>query len=589
MRITGSVGHLPENPSNSRSHQPLPTPAPDPEQPTHPAESEEHDTFPFRFSDLPTEIFQQILLCCAAPSEYRASHLRQKVCPEWLAITQVCRSWRSITHACPILWTSITPDLSLFWVDTMRERSQPLLLDVHLRVGRRDIDDRQVIMTAYNAQLILRKVSHRMRSLRLDGPRDHLGGILSNLLTASPIMSLSLNLPPWDRGSLFGIPRNTFASNAPLRSLSVSAERPVRAPDWLLQGLTSFNTGGKVPLLELLDALRQTPVLEYFTLHGCTAVWDADDIFPGDPIPMNCLKEFTVCTESPQHFVLLATHLAIPDATRKRLALRTLAAPGCGLLTHWLRALPPLYASYTHGGLQNVRISGGPTHGRFLAWTDERHDDMARFCFELEWNMYHAPDQVRGIELTSPFYYLGALCDELNAVGVRRVLLEGDPVHFAVATGYWHQFFAQLPSIEELWLYPGTAEVLWSACTPRGAECVLQSLKRVYIVEGRLSAELPKLSKPKITSESDLSGVLSGVDLDGSPSPPSDGHFIVCGENRREELHSLDVRPGLMALLRGGASSSREVHLRNCEVEDGIIAPLCAVAKVRVNSDWILQ
>jgi hypothetical protein len=49
------------------------------------------------------------------------------------------------------------------------------------------------------------------------------------------------------------------------------------------------------------------------------------------------------------------------------------------------------------------------------------------------------------------------------------------------------------------------------------------------------------------------------------------------------------VRPGLMALLRGGATSSREVHLRNCEVEDGALAPLCTLAKVRVNYHWVLQ
>ncbi|KAF8494098.1 hypothetical protein F5888DRAFT_1636191 [Russula emetica] len=98
------------------------------------------------------------------------------------------------------------------------------------------------------------------------------------------------------------------------------------------------------------------------------------------------LKEFTMRTESPRHFVLLAMHLAIPDPARMRLAVRTLAAPGCGLLTPWLQALPLLYASYTRGGLRNVRISGGPTRGRFLAWTDEPHDDTASFCSASSWS-----------------------------------------------------------------------------------------------------------------------------------------------------------------------------------------------------------
>ena len=566
----GSTGRMPEEPSTSSHNSPhhLPTLAPGLERPAHPAEPEEHGTFPFRFSDLPLEIVQQILLCCAAPSDFRASHSHQKVSPEWLPITQVCRSWRTVTHTCPLLWTMITPNLNLLWIDIMHERSRPLLLDVHLRVGRRDIDDRQVTMTAYNAQLILLKVSRRMRSLRLDGPREHVTSTLSNLCTASLILSLSLNCPHWDRGTPFAIPKNIFASSASLRSLSFSAERALRAPDWLLQGLTSFKIGGNVPLLGLLDALLHMPVLEYFTFLGCTAVWDESDEFPGDPIPMNRLKEFIVCTESPRHFVLLATHLAIPDTARKRLAMRTLMAPGRKLLTNWLRALPQFYTTYSRGGLQNIRISGGPTRGRFLTWTDEPHDDMARFCFELEWSM------VPGIEPSSPFYYLGALCGELNAVGAHRVLVEGDPAHYAVATGFWRQFFAQLPSVEELWLYPGTAKVIRAARTPPGAERVFRSLKRVYVIEGTF-AEPPSLSKPNVTSETDLSGVLSEVDLDRSPSPL--GLFVVdCEpeENWREGLelvhsHSLDVRPGLMTHLRGGATPSSEVHLWNCEVEPG--------------------
>jgi hypothetical protein len=478
----------------------------------------------------------------------------------------------------------ITPNLNIFWAKIMQQRSEPLFLDVHLHVGRRAVDDRQVTMTAYNAQVILREVSHRVRSLRLDGPREHVLSTLSTLPTASPIRSLSLNIPPWDLGAPFSIPENISSSLVSVRSLSFLADRALCAPDWLLHGMTSFKTGGNVPLLNLLDALRQMPVLECFTLLRCTVVWDEADVFQGAPIPMNRLQQFTVCTESPQHFVLLTTHLAIPGAARKRLAIHRLEAPKCGLWMSWLQTLPSIYASYTCGGLQNIHIFGGPTHGRFLAWTDELHYDIARFCFELEWNgcLPTPDDEVRAIELTSPFYYLCTLCDELNAVGVRRVMVEGDPSHIVVAVGFWHQFFTQLPSVEELWLYPGTAEVLWSACLPRDAERVFQSLKRVYIVEGRLSVE------PKLSGATDLSGLLSAVDLNVSPL---DGPFIEC--NRRErtkvEIHGLDVTPGLMALLRGGAVQSREVHLRNCEVEDGALAPLCTLAKVRMNRDWILQ
>ena len=151
------------------------------------------------------------------------------------------------------------------------------LMSTFASVGATSMD-RQVTMTAYNAQLILRKVSHRMCSLRLDGPRDHVESTFSSLRTASPILSSTSRLPI--AGGHPPSLKNFFASNASLRSLSFLAERALRVPDWLLQGLTSFNTGCKVSLLELLNALRQMSVLECFTLLGCTPLWDENDIFP---------------------------------------------------------------------------------------------------------------------------------------------------------------------------------------------------------------------------------------------------------------------------------------------------------------------
>jgi len=65
-------------------------------------------------------------------------------------------------------------------------------------------------------------------------------------------------------------------------------------------------------------------------------------------------------------------------------------------------------------------MSGGPMRRRFLVWTDEYYDDMAR----LEWNgSPPAQGSVRAIELESSFYHLHTLCDELNAGGVWKVIL----------------------------------------------------------------------------------------------------------------------------------------------------------------------
>ena len=482
-------------------------------------------------------------------------------------------------------------------------------------------------MTAHAAVTILKEMSHRLHSLRLDGSREHVQSTLFNLHTPSSLQSLSINIPLWDLGTAFTIPETLFSFEAPIRSLSFSADRTLHAPDWLFHGLTSFKIGGNVPLLDLLDALRLMHALKHFTLFRCTAVWDEDDVFPTAPVSMDRLEEFVVRTESPRHFVMLARHLAIPAAARKRLAVRsTPAAPpeercsGSGSWTTWLEALPPLYAARTRGGLQHVRISGGPTRGRFRAWTNEYYEDTARFCFELDWNWNDGsplgPGTTQGgggdggaraIESESPFYHLHTLCDELNAGGVRKVIVDGDPSHGVVAAeGYWHELFSRLPCVEELWLYPGTADVLCSACAPpTTAERVLQLLTRVYIIEGRLSASnlnpagltavtatrsRSRLGETVSVVEGDASSSSSGPQtLSASPSSSkSDRGLIVA---KREESHKLDMTPGLLALLEDGTAAaprSMEVHLRSCEVEDdGSLGRLCALAKVRRDYDWV--
>ena len=96
-------------------------------------------------------------------------------------------------------------------------------------------------------------------------------------------------------------------------------------------------------------------------------------------------------------------------------------------------------------------------------------------------------------------------------------------------------------------------------------------------MEGKLSAK-PKLSRA--ITESDLSGFLSAVDSNVSFSPPSDGPSFECngGRRKREESHGLDTTLDLLALLRGGSVLSKETHLRNYTVGDGVLAPLCVYA-----------
>jgi len=77
---------------------------------------------------------------------------------------------------------------------------------------------------------------------------------------------------------------------------------------------------------------------------------------------------------------------------------------------------------------------------RFLAWTDEDYHDMVRFCFESEWDV--RPSTLRGVQaigLESPFYHLHTLCDEFNHEGVRKLIVDGNPLHIFVAEGTRHR------------------------------------------------------------------------------------------------------------------------------------------------------
>ena len=103
---------------------------------------------------------------------------------------------------------------------------------------------------------------------------------------------------------------------------------------------------------------------------------------------------------------------------------------------------------------------------------------------------------------------------------MRKVIVDGDPSHIVMAKGHWHQLLSRLTCVEDLWLYPGTAEVLCSAFAPLTAtERVLQLLIRVYIVEGRLSAQ-PKPAGLITATGSDLGETISAMEGDASSSEP---------------------------------------------------------------------
>jgi hypothetical protein len=57
------------------------------------------------------------------------------------------------------------------------------------------------------------------------------------------------------------------------------------------------------------------------------------------------------------------------------------------------------------------------------------YHDMVQFYFDSEWNVRPSTQGgVQAIELASPYYHLHTLCDEFNAGGVRKLIVEWQSV-----------------------------------------------------------------------------------------------------------------------------------------------------------------
>src|SRR5258708_2153086 len=195
----------------------------------------------------------------------------------------------------------------------------------------------------------------RIRSLRLLGPRRDVCAVLDALRMTTAIHSLALSL--WELGPPVFLSENLFGGQAPIRRIHFTADRCIVAPRWLLRGITHFTSGEQIPLLDLLDALRQMPALTHFTLQHCRAHWENTDAPREPPIEMPHLKDFSVHADSPRYFALLDQRLALPRGAKRRLELRTLAVAGWERWLRWFDALLPIIEAAN--GLQHVSLSGG--------------------------------------------------------------------------------------------------------------------------------------------------------------------------------------------------------------------------------------
>ena len=510
---------------------------------------------------LPVEILQKIFTCFAEPRLPNHDPFPQTY-PEWISVTYVCRHWRAAALNHHSLWGTITPNLSLPWLKALMARSEPTQVDVELRVGQVSI---KRMFLCVDEVIALLSDCTRMRSLRLLGSRRDVCAVLDALRTTTPIHSLALSL--WEPGPPVILPEDLFGGQAPVRHINFTANRCIVAPRWLLCGITHFTSGEQILLLDLLDALRQMPMLEQFTLQHCRAVWEDASAPHEPPIEMPHLKEFSVHADSPRYFTLLHQRLTIPRGAKRRLELRTLAVAGWSRWERWFTVLIPTIEAAN--GLQHVFLSGGAKEGTFRTWTgdaDTAHED-AEFFFEVYW--YGSPTSALDNQfLTSPIFHLGGLCDLLGATKHGRgLVLEEDltPTRSELPAVCWWRLLEKLPAVEKLEVHGNVVKALYAAWEEAGAPPVLPALQQIQFVAADTTTTVADPRPPASpVRKSFISRIVPSKVAWGSNSPPrtivsapmTEGTDVLPPAVQLPELPDETLSEGLITLLQGGTGQN---------------------------------
>ncbi|KAH9959832.1 hypothetical protein BC827DRAFT_1377010 [Russula dissimulans] len=473
-------------------------------------------TTPSVACQLPIELLQAIFLLLAElyASDRTDDRSTRQSRPDWVTVTHVCRQWRLAALGLHQLWTSITPGLSILWAQAMIERSAPLPVRVDIRVSTSSTDGLHPLAAS---ELLF--AASRIRTLRLVGLRADVLRVLDRLRSPSPLEALTLSV--YDSGPPVDLSESLFGSRAPhLRRLTFPADTCIRAPLWLLSGVTEFTTGSDIALSELLEALRAMPQLEVLRVQHCRAVWDEDDAAGGGAaggasgaVALPHLQLVSFRDTTPRRFVLLSRRIDARPTVRRHLFWRSWAVPSWerwSSLLHAMRALVPRDSvpGADDGGLRAARVEGGPARGSFSAWTRSasahasptgRED--ALFLFHIDWRGspvdQHQRDETL-LEHSSPFFHLAGLCGQLGMTHVQDLSVEPDDVEQREPDGagvrltvHWEPLFRALGSVQSLRLHRGTPSVL-HAVSANKTNTLLPNLQKLYVVrcDVRCNAEL---------------------------------------------------------------------------------------------------
>ena len=429
------------------------------------------------------QIFPAELLTCIFTLCTTWSH--DNAYPAFLPVTHVCNHWRTTALSSYQLWTTITPNMPLRWIEAFMERSKTLLMDFDLRIASvRGYLYPQVRLRQEDVTLLLKGFT-RVRSLCFRGCRLPISRILNSLRHMLPIQSLSLFLDDCDPELI--LPDDLFGGTALIR-LQIIATMPhgrrVIAPQGLLRGVLHFTSTLSYTPSDLLYILCQMPALTYFEYKPFDSNWSFDRINElASPIQMPELKHLIVHTYTPREFILLNRQLLLHADAKRRMQLY-MTFPEFNLSPYWVDFLSPI--AEAANGFKHVHVSGSQKEGRCRLWTGDTATtwEGAKFCLSLEWSAFDAES----------FHHFITMCDRLGVAQVRKLVIDS-PNPGLPALSWW-KILETLPGIEELELYATSVVTLDAAWSAESAPAVLPALRKVLILDP--TSELESLRQYEI-------------------------------------------------------------------------------------------
>src|SRR6266404_1242853 len=518
---------------------------------------------------IPIELLQKIFLLLPNLYETPRRSWDSSGRPAWIAITYVCRYWRSAALSLRELWSTIAIGLSIPWARAMMERSDPLPMDLNIRVVP-FMGDYYFGLTAIID--LLHAASNRTRTLHIIGDPTELVTILSGLRSPSSLESLRLYVKTDDddRSVVVDLPETMFNGEAPHLYRLLYANSICIAPYWLLSGITQLSFKGIGDLHELLGVLQETPQLEVLRVFDFFNLWDETDLTDRTiraTLPHLSLLSFG--DGIPDNFVVFSSAIDGPPMLRRHL----FSWAPVSNWDQWASGFPGVQSlipgdsapGVDDGGLRVAEVNGGHVHGSFQVrsraqtGSESVKSKDALFRFHLEWRA------ASGLPLyPSPLFLLPSLCAHLSTSRIEdlviapEIVIEHNGPYERVtgvpdATAQLQELLAAMPSVKTLRLHSGTpACVSILRALSASSEPLLPHLERVFVVDAILHYVATAV-------HSALTDITDGYVLHGKLTRMNMGTEIVDAVRERSGL---------------------EVVLVGCDVDDEVLDTLRQHAQV---------